>query len=151
MASVNRILLIGHLGQDPTLRQTTAGEAICTLSVATSERFRDKSGAQQEHTEWHRVVLFGRLAEIAGQYLHKGSAVYVEGSLRTRKWQDQGGQDRFTTEIMGSSMMMLDRKHDAHAAGAPVPQPEPAGRDPWLDSPSDPTRFGVFDTDDVPF
>jgi single-strand DNA-binding protein len=108
---VNKVILVGNLGNDPETRYTQAGAAITNISVATSETWKDKqTGQPQERTEWHRVVFFNRLAEIAGEYLRKGSKVYVEGSLRTRKWQDQSGQDRYTTEVVGSEMQMLDSR-----------------------------------------
>jgi single-strand DNA-binding protein len=109
---VNKVILIGNLGGEPEVRFMPSGGAVTTLSLATSEGWKDKStGQMQERTEWHRVVMFNRLAEIAGEYLHKGSKIYVEGSLRTRKWQDKtSGQDRYTTEIVGNSMQMLDGK-----------------------------------------
>ena len=107
MASVNKVILIGNLGQDPEIRYMPSGDAVANLSIATTDKFKDKSGEKQEVTEWHRVSFFGRLAEICGEYLKKGSQVYVEGSLRTRKWQDKEGQDRYTTEIRGDRMQML--------------------------------------------
>ncbi|ENP0827222.1 single-stranded DNA-binding protein [Vibrio parahaemolyticus] len=98
---VNKVILVGNLGNDPEMRYMPNGGAVANLTIATSETWRDKaSGEQREKTEWHRVVIFGKLAEVAGQYLHKGSQVYVEGQLQTRKWQDQSGQDRFTTEVV---------------------------------------------------
>ena len=102
MASVNRVILIGNLGKDPETRYLPSGDAVANFSIATTEKFKDKSGAQQEHTEWHRISFFGRQAEIAGEYLKKGSPVYVEGRIRTRKWQDKEGQDRYTTEIVAT-------------------------------------------------
>ncbi len=107
MASVNKVILIGNLGKDPETRYLPSGDAVANFSIATTEKFKDKSGAQQEHTEWHRVSFFGRQAEIAGEYLKKGSPVYIEGRIRTRKWQDKEGQDRFTTEIVGDRMQLL--------------------------------------------
>ena len=105
---INKVILVGNLGADPETRYTASGTAITNIRIATSESWRDKqSGEKQERTEWHRVVFFNRLAEIAGEYLRKGSQVYIEGSLRTRKWQDQGGLDRYTTEIVGREMQML--------------------------------------------
>ncbi|CAK6616224.1 single-stranded DNA-binding protein [Providencia stuartii] len=108
---VNKVILIGHLGQDPEIRYMPAGGAVANLTLATSESWRDKqSGEMREKTEWHRVCIFGKLAEVAGEYLKKGSQVYIEGSLQTRKWQDQSGQDRYTTEVVvniGGSMQML--------------------------------------------
>ena len=108
---VNKVILIGHLGQDPEVKYSQSGSAIANISIATTESWTDKqSGQKQERTEWHRVVFFNRLGEIVGEYLHKGSQVYIEGSLRTRKWQGQDGQDRYTTEIVASEMQMLDSK-----------------------------------------
>jgi len=107
MASVNKVILVGNLGRDPEVRYMPSGDAIANLSVATTETWKDKAGEKQEATEWHRVVFFGKQAEICGQYLKKGSQIYVEGSLRTRKWQDKDGQDRYTTEIRGDRMQML--------------------------------------------
>jgi len=105
---VNKVILVGHLGRDPEVRYSANGAAIANVSVATSESWKDKtSGEAQERTEWHRVVFFGRLAEIVGEYLKKGSQVYVEGRLQTRKWQDKEGQDRYTTEIVANDMQML--------------------------------------------
>src|SRR5512139_3487068 len=106
--SVNKVILIGHLGKDPEVRYMPNGGAVANVTVATNDVWKDKqTGEQQERTEWHNVVFFGRLAEIAGEYLRKGRQVYVEGSLRTRKWQDKNGQDRYTTEIVASDMKML--------------------------------------------
>ncbi len=108
---VNKVILIGNLGQDPEVRYMPNGGAVCNITVATSETWKDKNtGEQQEKTEWHRVVLFRRLGEIAGEYLKKGSKVYLEGRLQTRKWQDQQGQDRYTTEIVADEMQMLDSR-----------------------------------------
>jgi single-strand DNA-binding protein len=105
---VNKVILVGNLGADPETRAMPSGSSVANLRIATSESWRDKtSGEQQERTEWHRVALFGRLAEIASEYLRKGSQVYIEGSLRTRKWQDKQGQERFTTEIVGNELQML--------------------------------------------
>lgn len=106
---INKVILIGNLGADPEVRYTAGNNAVCNISVATSESWRDKqTGEMQERTEWHRVVLFNRLGEIAGEYLKKGSKVYIEGRLQTRKWQGQDGQDRYTTEIVANEMQMLD-------------------------------------------
>jgi single-strand DNA-binding protein len=105
---INKVILIGNLGADPETRAMPSGTTVANLRIATSESWRDKqSGEQQERTEWHRVALFGRLAEIAGEYLRKGSQVYIEGSLRTRKWQDKQGNDRYSTEIVGNDLQML--------------------------------------------
>lgn len=114
---VNKVILVGNIGKDPEVRYSQGGGAIANVTLATSEAWRDKAtGEDQERTEWHRVVFFGKLGEIVGQYVKKGSKLYVEGSLRTRKWQDQSGQDRYTTEIVASDMQMLDsRSADAPA------------------------------------
>lgn len=138
---VNKCILIGNLGSDPETRHMPSGSAVTNLRIATSETWKDKeTGQQNEKTEWHSVVIFGKLAEIAGQYLRKGAKVYIEGSLRTRKWQDKTtGADRYTTEIVASEMQMLDRagERGADDAGAGVPQATPSGA-------------GDFD-DDIPF
>ena len=108
---VNKVIIVGNLGNDPEQKAMPNGEAVTNISVATSESWKDKqTGQQQERTEWHRIVFFRRLAEIAGQYLNKGSKVYIEGSLRTRKWQDQSGADRYSTEVVASEMQMLDSR-----------------------------------------
>ena len=113
---INKVILIGNLGNDPDQKSLPSGNAVTNITVATSESWKDKeTGQPQERTEWHRVVFFNRLAEIAGQYLQKGSKVYIEGSLRTRKWQDQSGADRYTTEIVASEMQMLDSKGQQQA------------------------------------
>jgi len=121
MAGINKVILVGNLGAKPEVKYASNGNAISNLSVATSESWTDKStGQKQERTEWHRVSLFGKLAEIAGQYLDKGSKVYVEGKLQTRKWQDQNGQDRYTTEVVVSgfngTLQMLDRRDDSSSS-----------------------------------
>jgi single-strand DNA-binding protein len=117
---INKVILIGNLGADPETRAMPSGTTVANLRIATSESWRDKqSGEQQERTEWHRVALFGRLAEIAGEYLRKGSQVYIEGSLRTRKWQDKQGNERYSTEIIGNELQMLGGRSGAGAgAGA---------------------------------
>jgi len=108
MASVNKVILIGNLGRDPETRYTADGAAVTNITIATSDRWKDKaSGEMKEATEWHKIAFFGRLAEVAGEYLKKGRPVYVEGKLRTRKWQDKDGQDRYTTEVIGDVMQML--------------------------------------------
>lgn len=107
---INKVILVGNLGNDPETKFMPSGGAVTNISVATSRSWKDKNGQQQEHTEWHRVVFFNRLAEIAGEYLKKGSKVYVEGSLRTNKWQDKDGNDRYTTEIIAHEMQMLDSR-----------------------------------------
>ncbi|WP_027469214.1 single-stranded DNA-binding protein [Deefgea rivuli] len=119
MASLNKVLLIGNLGKDPETRFMPNGNAVCNFSIATTESWKDKqSGAKQEKTEWHNISMYGRLAEIAGQYLKKGSSVYIEGRLQTRKWQDkQTGADRYTTEIIADEMKMLGGRGDGGNAG----------------------------------
>jgi len=108
---INKVILVGNVGQEPEIRYTPQGAAVANLSVATSESWKDKNtGEQQEKTEWHRVVAFRRLAEIIGEYVNKGSKVYIEGKLQTRKWQDNNGQDRYTTEIVANEMQMLDSR-----------------------------------------
>jgi single-strand DNA-binding protein len=107
MASVNKVILVGNIGKDPEVRYMPSGDAMVNLTVATTDNWKDKEGQKQERTEWHRVSIFGKLAEIAGQYLKKGSQVYFEGSLKTRKWQNKEGQDQYTTEIIADKMQML--------------------------------------------
>src|SRR4051794_8257583 len=119
MASVNKVILIGNLGRDPEVRYAPSGSAICNVTIATSRNWKDKtSGERQEETEWHRVVFFDRLAEIAGEYLKKGRSVYVEGRLKTRKWQDKDGKDQYTTEVMASEMQMLGSREGAGAGAS---------------------------------
>ena len=123
MASVNKVIIVGNLGRDPETRYLPSGEAVTNISVATTSSWKDKaSGEKKEETEWHRVSAFGRLAEIMGEYLKKGSQVYIEGQLRTRKWQDKEGKDRYTTEIRADVMQMLGSR-----AGAGEPRGEPRG------------------------
>ena len=107
MAGVNKVILVGHLGKDPEVRYSPGGSAVANFSLATSEQFKDRDGNKQERTEWHRVVFFGRQAEIAGEYLRKGRMAYVEGRLQTRKWTDKDGQERYTTEIVGDRLQLL--------------------------------------------
>ncbi|MBQ0755923.1 MAG: single-stranded DNA-binding protein [Amphritea sp.] len=122
---VNKVILIGNMGNDPETKYMPSGNAVTNITIATSESWKDKqTGQQQERTEWHRVVFFNRLAEIAGEYLKKGSKVYLEGSLRTRKWQDKQGQDRYTTEIVASEMQMLDSRGEG---GGGYQQPQSGG------------------------
>ncbi len=146
MASLNKIMLIGNLGKDPEMRYLPNGDAVCNITVATSEQWKDKqTGDKKESTEWHRVVFFRRLAEIAGEYLKKGSSVYVEGSIKTKKWQDKDGNDRYTTEIVGNEMKMLGGKagqDDAPRAQEPRREASRA---------SVPAKGNTFDDDDIPF
>lgn len=157
MASVNKVILLGNLGRDPEVRYAADGAAIANVSIATTSRYKDKaSGDMKEDTEWHRVVFFGRLAEIASEYLKKGRPVYVEGRLRTRKWQDQSGQERYTTEIVADQMQLLGGR-EGSAAGGP---PEEAAAGSSASAPSaagtsarSPAKAGGFDDldDDIPF
>ena len=125
MAGINKVIIVGHLGNDPEMRSMPNGEAVANISVATSEAWTDKNtGERREVTEWHRIVFNRKLAKICGQYLKKGAQVYIEGRLRTRKWQDQNGQDRYTTEIQGDVMQMLGTRPQS-ADGANNPQPMP--------------------------
>ena len=165
MASVNKVIVVGNLGRDPEMRSFPSGDQVANVTVATTDRWRDKtSGEIREATEWHRIVFNGKLAEIAGQYLRKGSQIYVEGSLRTRKWTDKDGIEKFTTEIRADQMQMLGSRQgagdDGHeSALAPAParraappagrQPAPAPRPP---APSHPPSTGFDDMDDdIPF
>lgn len=151
---VNKVTLIGNLGADPDVRYMPNGNPVANLTIATSSGWRDKqSGEMQERTEWHRVIFFNRLAEIVGQYLKKGSKVYVEGSLRTRKWQDKSGADRYTTEIVANEMQMLDSKGGAGGGGT-YARPESESQIPQNESQPASTNAapddGGFD-DDIPF
>ncbi|MFC3152088.1 single-stranded DNA-binding protein [Litoribrevibacter euphylliae] len=125
---INKVILVGNLGQDPETRYTANNSAVTNITIATSDSWTDKqSGQKQERTEWHRVVMFNKLGEIAGQYLRKGSKVYIEGALRTRKWQDQQGQDRYTTEIVANDMQMLDSRGGDQPMGGGQPMNQPMG------------------------
>ncbi|XVJ68345.1 MAG: single-stranded DNA-binding protein [Rhizobacter sp.] len=162
MAAINKVILIGNLGKDPEVRYTPNGNAICNVSVATTRSWKDKtSGEKQEETEWHRVVFYDRLAEIAGEYLKKGRPIYVEGRLKTRKWQNKEGQDVYTTEIIANEMQMLGGRegmgggdegggggnYNSRPASAPAPASRPAASKP-ASKPS--TGFDDMD-DDIPF
>lgn len=144
---INKVIIIGNLGADPEVRYMPSGAAVTNIRVATSEGWKDKqSGEMQERTEWHRIVFFNRLAEIASEYLRKGSKVYVEGSLRTNKWQDQSGNERYTTEIIANSMQMLDAKG---GGGASMPATNTSfAQEPM--STAEPEMAAEFD-DDIPF
>ncbi|AAP86084.1 Single-stranded DNA-binding protein (plasmid) [Cupriavidus necator H16] len=169
MASVNKVILVGNLGADPEVRYMPSGDAVANLRIATTDRYKDKqSGEMKEATEWHRVSMFGKLAEIAGQYLRKGSSVYIEGRIRTRKWQDQSGQDKYSTEIVADQMQMLggrggasdgdsDSGTDRSASqqspasaqrSAPTGQRQPPARRQPAQPPSN--GFGDFN-EDIPF
>lgn len=148
---VNKVILIGNIGRDPEVRYTTSGAAVVTLALATSESWKNKqTGDQEVQTEWHRVVFFNKLAEIAQEYLRKGSKLYIEGSLRTRKWQDANGQDRYTTEIIGNNMEMLDKKgeidNDAPLAREPAQAPKESAA-----AQSASAKTADISDDDVPF
>jgi single-strand DNA-binding protein len=148
MASLNKVMLIGNLGKDPEVRYTTSGTAVAGFSLATSERFKSKSGEWEERTEWHNVTLWGRLAEIAGEYLAKGKTVYIEGRLQTRKWQDRDGRDRYTTEVVADKMQMLGGKGEAggRQGGAKVAEDSSGfGGGPGYEEPS------FNPDDDIPF
>jgi single-strand DNA-binding protein len=146
---VNKVIIVGNLGKDPETRYMPSGSAVTNLRIATSESWKDKqSGEQQERTEWHAVAMFGRLAEIAAEYLRKGSQVYIEGKLRTRKWQDKEGKDRYTTEIVADEMQMLGSRGSA-GAGASAPAASGGSRAAAVND-SDSGPPGDFD-DDIPF
>ncbi len=155
MASVNKVILIGNLGADPEVRYMPSGDAVANLRIATTENWKDKGGEKQEKTEWHRVSFFGRQAEICGEYLKKGSAIYVEGSLQTRKWQNKEGQDQYTTEIRGDRMQMLGGRGGSNSfevvesdrdRGAPPPSSSAGGGS------SRPAGGSINDMDDdIPF
>jgi single-strand DNA-binding protein len=160
MASVNPVILIGNLGRDPEVRYMPSGDAVATLNLATTEKWKDKSGEAQEQTEWHRVSFFGRQAEICGEYLRKGSSIYVEGRLQTRKWTDKDGNERYTTEIRGDRMQMLGGRGGGGSAGFDAPpsmrEPEPAGAPAASGGggkPAPKKSGGGFDDmdDDIPF
>lgn len=145
---INKVILIGNLGKDPETRYLPSGSAVANVTLATNESWKDpQSGEQQERTEWHNVVFFGRLAEIAGEYLRKGSQVYVEGSLRTRKWQDKNGADRYTTEVVARDMQMLGARGAAGSDYAPDQAAERA-QPPTREQPK--AAADEFD-DDIPF
>ena len=154
---INKVILVGNLGNDPEIRYTPGGAAVANVTIATNESWKDKNtGEKQERTEWHRVVFFSRLAEIVGEYLRKGSQVYVEGRLQTRKWQDKSGNDRYTTEIVANEMQMLGGR-----SGAGMPDSQPAYQSPAPSAPASsavspataapaPAAAADFD-DDIPF
>ncbi len=151
MASVNKAILIGNLGRDPEVRYMPDGQAVANVSLATTETWKDKSGEKQEQTEWHRVAFFGKLAEIAGEYLKKGSPIYVEGRIRTRKWQDKEGQERYTTEIVADRMQMLGSRSGmgggaAAESGSERSAPAPAAGQGKATG----SKFDDFE-DDIPF
>ena len=157
MPSVNKVILMGNLGRDPEVRFMPNGDAVCNFSIATTDSWKDKAGERQEKTEWHNIVMYRRLAEIAGEYLKKGRPVYLEGRLQTRKWQTKEGQDRYTTEIIADSMQMLGGRDGAPAQDS-QPSPQPEAKDEFDQTPSrnsqaSPSNGNSFDEfeDDIPF
>jgi single-strand DNA-binding protein len=149
MASVNKVILIGNLGRDPETRYSADGAAITNVSIATTRKYKDSSGQLQEETEWHRVVFFSRLAEIAGEYLRKGRPVYVEGRLKTRKWTDKEGHEKYTTEIVAENMQMLGSREGMGGGGAEVEEtaPRSSGSKPA----AKPAQNIAEMDDDIPF
>ena len=143
--SVNKVILVGRLGKDPETRYMPNGEAVTNITLATSENWKDKAGEKQEKTEWHNLVFYRRLAEIAGEYLKKGSQIYVEGKLQTRKWQTKEGQDRYTTEIIVNELQMLGSKQAGQPQGTEAANDKPAAKPAPAKS-----NFDNFD-DDIPF
>ena len=141
MASLNKVMLIGNLGRDPEVRYMPNGDAVANLAIATTDNWKDKNGEKQERTEWHRVVMYGRQAEIAGEYLKKGRPVYIEGRLQTRKWQDQQGNERYTTEIIADRMQMLGGREEEEVAEQ-RPHDRPLVR-AHVDGPAKPRRWAV--------
>ncbi len=159
MASVNKVILIGNLGKDPEIRYLPSGDAVANLSLATTDVSKDKAtGERKEYTEWHRISMFGKLAEIAGQYLRKGSSCYIEGRIRTRKWTDQSGQERYSTEIVADEMRMLGGRASGGESAMPQMREEMAGaqaapaapRAAPAPKPAAPAGFDNMD-DDIPF
>ncbi len=162
MASVNKVILVGNLGRDPEVRFMPNGEAVCNFSIATTDSWKDKSGQKQERTEWHNIVMYRKLAEIAGEYLKKGRPVYVEGRLQTRKWQTKEGQDRYTTEIIADQMQMLGGRDGGGSntyeamdedQSMPSPSQQTEARPSQSAPASAPASGGDFDAfeDDIPF
>ena len=149
MASLNKVMLIGNLGKDPEVRYTTSGQAVASFNLATSEKFKNKSGEQEERTEWHRVTLWGKLAEIAGEYLAKGRTVFIEGRLQTREWTDRDGNKRYTTEIVGDRMQMLGGKGEggSSSGGGGTRRPTAGAVADTAPSYEEPT----YQDDDIPF
>ncbi len=154
MASVNKVILVGNLGRDPEMRYLPSGDAVATFSIATTETWKDKNGQKQEQTEWHRISMFGKQAEVAGQYLKKGSSVYIEGRLQTRKWTDSAGNERQTTEIRADRMQMLGGRSGGNALEMAIDEaPAPAAQRPQTAPPASlPGGSGFEDLDDdIPF
>ena len=150
--SVNKVILVGRLGKDPETRYMTNGEAVTNVSLATTENWKDKTGEKQEKTEWHNLTFYRRLAEISGEYLKKGSMIYVEGKLQTRKWQDKEGKDRYTTDIIVNEMQMLSSKSTSGTSFEVVENPVASASAPAGNKPP-PAKTGGFDNfdDDIPF
>ncbi|OAM52198.1 single-stranded DNA-binding protein [Methylovorus sp. MM2] len=164
MASVNKVILVGNLGRDPEIRYMPSGDALASFSIATTDNWKDKNGQKQERTEWHRISMFGKLAEISGEYLKKGSSVYIEGRLQTRKWQDKEGNERQTTEVVADRMQMLGGRSGGNTyevmdedqsapysnqESSPAPAKRPAAA-PAAAKPAGGSNFDDFD-DDIPF
>ena len=149
MAGVNKVIIIGNLGKDPELRHTPQGQAVATFSVATSENWTDKTGQKQERTEWHRIVVWGKLAELCGRYLGKGRKAYIEGRLQTRAWDDKEGQKRYTTEIVANTVQFLDSA--GASRGGPSADQGGGGEDPFGAPPEFGNEGGGASTDDIPF
>ncbi len=152
MASLNKVMLIGNLGKDPEVRYTASGTAVASFSLATTEKFKNKSGEWEERTEWHNVTFWGRLAEVCGEYLSKGKTIYVEGRLQTRKWQDRDGRDRYTTEIVGEKMQMLSGGRSSEGGGS---RQSGGGQQPAEGTGGNPVSHedhgGFNPDDDIPF
>lgn len=155
MASVNKVILIGNLGKDPEVRYAPSGDAIANVTLATTENWKDKNGEKQEKTEWHRVAFFGKTAEVVGQYLKKGSQVYVEGRIQTRKWTDKEGQERYTTEIVADKMQMLGSRSGSASMDSDSGDSRPAAAARPAPASNEPAKSGgsSFDDmeDDIPF
>jgi len=152
--SLNKVILIGRVGRDPEVRYIPSGAPVATFSVATDESFKSKNGEQQQHTEWHKVVAWNKLAEICGEYLTKGKLVYIEGSIRSRQWEDQSGNKRTSYEIIARNMQMLGSRSDSEraAAGASRPAASPAqSSEEHFDSGPEPAADGEITDDDIPF
>jgi len=152
--SVNKVILIGRVGRDPEVRYTSSGSPVATFSLATDESFKSREGEQQQHTEWHRVVAWSKLAEICGEYLTKGKQVYIEGSIRSRQWEDQSGNKRTSYEIIARNMQMLGSRSDserAAAGGSRPAAPTAQGSEERFDSGPEPSADGEITDDDIPF
>jgi single-strand DNA-binding protein len=153
MASVNKIILIGRVGRDPEVRYTSSGSPVASFSIATDESFKSRNGEQQKHTEWHKVVAWNKLAEICGEYLTKGKLVYIEGSIRSRQWEDQSGNKRTSCEIIARNMQMLGSRSDAEraAAGSRPAASQETGSEERYDAGSEPSPEGEITDEDIPF